>query len=522
MIQWALRYQKLGLSIIPLKPKGKEPLVSWQYYQKIKASEIEIRNWWTKWPNANIGIVTGAISQVVVVDLDGEEGIKSANLLNLKSTVISLTGNGKHLWYRYPNTSVQNAVKVYRGIDIRGDRGFIVAPPSIHESGKRYRWIGQSVSNVAQLPLFPAQIFVQPVKTAGTSKHEPGWIAKALEEMKIGNIDNTLTSIVGRMRRDGYSRNDVLALLTPIALDKGAEPGHLEAKIENIWNRYPAKMEEQMRLHKSYEQSLFLPTKSQFDASSFIIHSPTNPDSIKQFEQLQFEHDGAYNRSILKSGYNRLDSMLTAGLKSSRLFVVAARTGTGKTNWLLGCAKYLCESGKKVLLFSTEMPYTEIWQRYRATLENPDSFCEHQFYVCDSFAPNIEKVEEAINVLRPDVFMFDHINHVSEEGRELGAFMQGLNFLRRKYDTAGIISAQLNRQADWVDIKTGEKVTPRMSMIKGSGTIEQAASRVLLLSETHVTPEYTEIIGNLDKNDNGSKGLIHFGLYNNPWRMEEL
>jgi hypothetical protein len=61
-----------------------------------------------------------------------------------------------------------------------------------------------------------------------------------------------------------------------------------------------------------------------------------------------------------------------------------------------------------------------------------------------------------------------------------------------------------------------------MSMIKGSGTIEQASSRVLLLSETRITPECTEIVGNLDKNDNGPKGLIHFGLFSNPYVMKEL
>jgi len=182
----------------------------------------------------------------------------------------------------------------------------------------------------------------------------------------------------------------------------------------------------------------------------------------------------------------------------------------------------LCSRGKRVLLFSTEMPYEEIWTRYKATLDRPEQFASHSFFVCDSFAPNIEKVEEAVNEIKPDVFMFDHINHVAEDPRELGTFMQGLNFLRRKYDCAGIVSAQLNRSADWVDIKTGEKVTPRMSMIKGSGTIEQASSRVLLLSETRVTSEGTEIVGCLDKNDNGDKGLIHFMLAKNPYRMIEL
>jgi replicative DNA helicase len=352
---------------------------------------------------------------------------------------------------------------------------------------------------------------VSPIK----KYNEEGWIAKALEEMKDGNIDNTLTSILGRLRSDGYSRDDANLFLASHCERVGAEAGHLEAKIENIWSRYEPAPRRDLRGNNMAPSLYGMPS------SSLIIHSPTNPDSIKQFEQLRLDRT-TNSESDLRTGYSKLDYMLQGGLKSSRLFTVAARTGTGKTNWLIGAARALCESGKRVLLFSTETPYGEIWQRYIVTLKDVESFRNHQLFICDSFAPNIEKVEEAINEIKPDVFMFDHINHVSEEQRELGSFMQGLNYLRRKYTCAGIVTAQLNRSADWIDLKSGEKVTPRMSMIKSCGTIEQSSSRVLLLSETRVTPEGTEITGNLDKNDNGPRGMCHFMLYNNPYRMEQI
>jgi hypothetical protein len=512
MLNHALNYLKLGLSVIPLEPKGKKPLIKWEEFQKRKATEQEVIEWFKKWPNANVGVVTGIIGSVVIIDLDGPEGLQQAARLNISSSIQSITGNGKHLWYRYGQNSlnlIQNAVKIFPGVDIRGEGGYVVAPPSIHESGRRYRWLGAGIQSTMKMPVFPASVFadLQGKQEFGKAKEE-GWIAKALEEMKDGNIDNTLTSILGRLRHDGWSASDAQVLLGVHADRVGAKPGHLEAKIENIWSRYEAKPIQ------------YRSDSLQSSGSELIIHSPTNPDSIKQFEQ-SIQHDVA-NSGEFTTGYPKLDNLLWGGLKSSRLFTIAARTGVGKTNWLLGCAKHLCETGKKVLLFSTEMPYSEIWQRYLATLDDARIFNQHQFYVCDSFAPSIEKVEEALNEIRPDVFMFDHINHVSEEQRELGAFMQGLNFLRRKYECAGIVSAQLNRSADWIDLKTGEKVTPRMSMIKGSGTIEQASSRVLLLSETRVTPEMTEIVGNLDKNDNGPKGLCFFGLVSNPYRMIEL
>lgn len=509
MLRHALNYLSLGFSVIPLEPRGKKPLISWAEFQKRRASEKEVREWFKKWPDANLGIVTGNISTVAVVDLDGPEGIAFACRLNLSSNITSLTGEGKHLWYHMESV-ISNAVKLYPGIDIRGEGGYVVAPPSVHENGLRYRWT-HPLRNLDQLTTFPG-LLLNPKPDIGlitSESHSEGWIANALEGMKDGNIDNTIVSILGRLRFDGYSQADARAFLSPYMERVKAESGHLEEKIKNIWSRYEAKpMYDQKRLRGASDSGL-------------VIHSPSNPDSIKQFEQSRSALDeSGFER--LGTGYPKLDTMLQSGLKSSRLFTVAARTGVGKTNWLIGVAKHLCEEGKKVLLFSTEMPYTEIWARYVATLKDTEEFSKHQFFVCDSFAPSVEKVEEIINEIKPDLFIFDHINHVSEEQRELGAFMQGLNYLRRKYECAGIVSAQLNRSADWIDLKSGEKVTPRMSMIKGSGTIEQASSRVLLLSETRVTPEGTEIVGNLDKNDNGDKGMIHFRLTRNPYRMVEL
>lgn len=535
MLNQALKYLSVGFSVIPLcypieqgkkcshwlkgshkagHKIGKTPIYYWDEYKTKPPSASEVEKWWNAAPNANIGIVTGKLSNLTVVDLDGPEGLASAQSLGLVSSLVSLTGNGRQLFYKW-TSETKNSVRSYPGLDVRGDGGYVVAPPSIHPSGRRYRWA--TVMNVENLPSFPSEILMTSVESASQAKtfKEQGWVSKALQEMTNGNIDVTLFTICSRLRADGYSPDDARILLAPHAARVGAEAGHLDEKIENVWNRYDSRQKPLSAMFSS-------PTERSEGGAmgELIIHSPTNPDSIKQFEQRKL--DVQCGTEQLQTGYPKLDRMLTGGLKSSRLFTVAARTGVGKTNWLLGAVRSLCSNGKRVLLFSTEMPYEEIWARYLATLNDPEEFKNHQFFVCDSFAPNIEKVEEAIKEIKPDVFMFDHINHVSEEQRELGSFMQGLNFLRRKYECAGIVTAQLNRSADWVDLKTGEKVTPRMSMIKGSGTIEQASSRVLLLSETRVTPEMTEIVGNLDKNDNGPKGLLHFGMMNNPYRMIEL
>ena len=249
---------------------------------------------------------------------------------------------------------------------------------------------------------------------------------------------------------------------------------------------------------------------------SLVIHSPTNPDSQREFRERSVDSNTV---GEFPTGYQAFDT-LTGGLRRGEILTVAARTGVGKTNWLIGPARTLCEANKKVLIFSTEMSFDQIWSRYRATLKNDGDFARHQFYVCDDFAPNTARVEEALKQIQPDVFVFDHINNIGEEHQQLSEFMKGLKFLARKFNIPGIMTAQLNRQADWVE--NGERVAPRLSMIKGSGTIEEVSAQVLLLSETRVNLEGTEIVGVVDKNRYGQKGMLNFVLRQNPWRVEEI
>lgn len=86
----ALSYHKQGLSVIPLQAREKKPLIAWEKYQNEKGTEKEIKAWWSNWPEANIGIVTGAISGLAVIDLDTVEakeklGICGDRLLRLNN-----------------------------------------------------------------------------------------------------------------------------------------------------------------------------------------------------------------------------------------------------------------------------------------------------------------------------------------------------------------------------------------------------------------------------------------------------
>jgi hypothetical protein len=246
-MQFAMKYLDMGLSVIPLRPGGKEPLFKWQEYQSRKPTGIEVQKWYSDCPTANLGIVTGSASGIVVVDLDGVEGIESGRLLGLASPVTVLTGNGKQLYYKHPGGTVCNSVKkVAKGVDVRGDGGYVVAPPSLHPNGKKYCWLGSPISST-RLPPLPNMFWqndenktLSTTPVSGVRKPE-GWIAEALRGMKNGNIDETLFRVCSRLRNDGYSESDALVLLQPHAARAGATAGHLDDKIRNVWARYQPK-----------------------------------------------------------------------------------------------------------------------------------------------------------------------------------------------------------------------------------------------------------------------------------------
>lgn len=512
MLNDVLRYLNLGFSVIPLKPKSKEPLIPWKEFQSRKATESEVREWFLKWHSVNVGIVTGNVSGIAIVDLDGPDGMKSAEQIGLSSSLVSFTGNGKQLWYKNSASELlKNTVRCAPGIDVRGEGGYVVAPPSVHPNGKRYRFNRPlSASVVENLPPFPMALFVKDVLSSETliqSKNEVGWIAKALEEMKIGNIDDTLFKICSRLRNDGLTEADAYSLLSPHAQRVGAEAGHLEDKIRNVWDRYEPRESHSKTNNVNVSRAI---------SQQLVLHSPANPDSLNEYKLRTKQSD---SRNELKTGYTAFDT-LTKGLKKGEVLTVAARTGVGKTNWIVTPCRTFCEQNKTVLLFSTEMSFDQIWQRYQTTLGKNSDFSTHRLFICDEFTPNIERIEEAIKNATPDLFVFDHISHIGTDYHIISKFMSEIKRLARFYNIPAIVTAQLNRNADYVE--QGSRIEPRLSMIQGSDQIGQMSAQVLLLNEKRINGDVTEIEGIVVKNRHGDKGMISFGLIKNPYRMVEL
>src|SRR5262245_714527 len=103
-LEAALAYHRRGWSVFPVRCRDKVPLVEWKPYQTERAHEDQIVVWWTEWPDANIGVATGRLSGLLVVDIDNADGHAAAKTLGLDAIVTwrSATGRGEHVFFAYP------------------------------------------------------------------------------------------------------------------------------------------------------------------------------------------------------------------------------------------------------------------------------------------------------------------------------------------------------------------------------------------------------------------------------------
>lgn len=107
-----------------------------------------LAEWERRWPRANVGLLTGRRNGLVVIDVDpAEGGARSLRSLELRlgplpeGPEVRTGGGGRHLYFRHPGETLLTRNDWRRGLDLRGERGYVVAPPSRHRSGRRYVWV---------------------------------------------------------------------------------------------------------------------------------------------------------------------------------------------------------------------------------------------------------------------------------------------------------------------------------------------------------------------------------------------
>lgn len=210
-----------GWSAVVLRPRGKFPLIRWEPYQYRVADPAEVERWFDRWPDANLGIVTGQVSGLVVLDVDprhgGEDSIAEWNRSGrqLPQTIEAETGGGgRHLYFRAPTVLLRNRVGLAPGIDLRANGGLVVAPPSIHPSGTRYSWR----SGCAPEELAPASLPDWLCRMAAGdglgAGHSIGhWRKLVAEGVPEGTRNNTIASLAGHLLWHGVDPQVAMELL---------------------------------------------------------------------------------------------------------------------------------------------------------------------------------------------------------------------------------------------------------------------------------------------------------------------
>lgn len=206
----ALTYAEAGLPVFPLRTRGKEPTTTHGHLDATR-DPSKIAEFWQRHPTANIGLAVPR--GLVVVDVDNRDALLQlkAEDRHLPATARCATGRGLHFYYR-TTAEIHNAVGLLPGVDLRGQGGYVVVPPSIHPSGARYRW---------EVPLSPTSLADAPAWLIEAAAPKPGprprppedWRELAVEGVGKGARNNSVASFAGHLLRREVDPFVVLHLL---------------------------------------------------------------------------------------------------------------------------------------------------------------------------------------------------------------------------------------------------------------------------------------------------------------------
>lgn len=233
----ALAYaQRFGFPVFPCRPRAKEPLTQ-HGFKEATRDPAQIRAWWKHWPTANVGLPTGVISEILVFDIDPRhDGHQSLVRLVEKYGELTITptvltgGDGRHYYFR-ANEEAQirnSAGALGPGLDVRGEGGYVIAPPSVHPSGQRYRW--EPGSRIDELELAPL----------------PSWLSNLLVRPHIGPAANK--TVLGPPRR---TTGGLIRQLDLTQMAAGVPEGQRDERLFRLachlrWRGYPREQAEQI------------------------------------------------------------------------------------------------------------------------------------------------------------------------------------------------------------------------------------------------------------------------------------
>lgn len=366
---------------------GKHPLTA-SGLKDASADPVIVSGWWDQWPSANVGIVTGAGSGVVVLDIDPRDGGNEtlAELGDehgqLPETVEANTGGGgMHLFFAHPGGIVRNSAgKVGPGIDVRGDGGYVVAPPSLHASGKRYAWAlgaDPAAAKPVALPAWLLAVLVEKPKPAAVPRElgfadDAGrhWLGKALAKTEPGQRNNTGHWLACQLRDNRVPLYEAEFLMIEYA--ERCPRGEVEyTKTEAI-----------ATVRSMYSSAPRQPAKSGTIAVRPSAPRPVEiqaPQANAATELREYLHSVADGRVVDARMPWPLLSRWSCSMLPGTVTAVVGDPGVGKTFLTLECLRFWHGNGHDVAVFFVEKDRRFHSQRLLAQLEGNGRFVDYEW-----------------------------------------------------------------------------------------------------------------------------------------------
>lgn len=511
----AVRYAQHGWHVFPLIPRDKHPLIAkGGGFLSATADVDAVSEWWRANPSANIGLWPGQ-SGLVVIDLDGPEGEQNAAALGILEhrTLECRTGRddgGRHLYFKRPDFSVSNG-KIGKKIDVRGDAGYVILPPSIHPTGRRYEWNGR-VEEIQELPAAVVELLqraqIASVENARVGGDGPARDIAFEESIDQGGRNNTLTRYAGRLLAKGHELDEVLVIVSALN-EKKCKPPLPQHEINVMVSGLAAREAKK---------------NAPVSGLAVDVDQPRRPLATIRTEQI------ARARALLSRDVSQAPrwawrdvDALTGPMMPGELVTVGARTNNGKSTLLMSQMDAFAAAKTSVLYVPLEID-PEVnrlrWAAWKLQLDV-------RYAIQQNWSKLPEGAQEAIDGVIEEQEHDPHINFVDDrrvtmsnlfaacrQGREesdckvimLDHFhrmefgdaknhrvnatevARDLKDMARELGVVMVAAGQLNQSSDPLD----KAIPPQLSRLKETAGLAEESDVVLMLSRRpkHDLPQH--------------------------------
>lgn len=465
LLEAALHYAEMGLAVFPLQERGKEPITH-NGFENASTEERQIRLWWKRNPNANIGIATGSMSGgLVAIDMDidkekGKDGYRvftnwcMQNYLVLPDSWLSITGRGGyHLLYRslFP---VPSKIGWLDDVDIRAEGAYIVAPPSVHPNGTKYEWeqAPDEYELVTSEDIDVEYVFNSVVASNYKDKSKPLTIP---EEIPEGQRDNFMFKLACKYQAMGMSDSAMLAALQEENKNRCKPPltdKEIQKKVEQA-QKYQKGEVVTLEDNKTdgYTRKSYGKTGRKIEEA--ITDLDLEMPTLDQFEEKEIEW--LVSGYIPKGCVTLLCSDGGIGKTSLWCDTLAALT-TGKSTIFDKALEIPFHTGDthSVMYFSKEDP-TEQVLKHKLLVAGADQSKIRCFGLDDERMSKIWYgsllLEKLVEKYQPDIVVFDTLQAFLPEGVEMSKrkdmrdALNPLNQLGAKFGTAFLMIMHTNK-----------------------------------------------------------------------------